>query len=52
MTSLDPLLELAALLPCLAMGIPTDESKIATVVEIFKVFSPSPPVPQVSKLLL
>ena len=47
----DPLSELAARFPCFAIGIPTDESSSATVVDIFNVFSPSPPVPQVSKEL-
>ena len=33
------------------MGIPTEDNKIATVVDILSVFNPSPPVPHVSKEL-
>ena len=51
MISEEPLNELAARLPCFAIGIPTDDNNIATVVDIFNVFNPSPPVPHVSKEL-
>ena len=37
-----------ARLPCLATGIPAAATMKATVVEILKVWAPSPPVPQVS----
>ena len=47
-TSPDPHLEETALLPCFATLIPKLDNKIAEAVDIFKVFLPSPPVPQVS----
>ena len=47
----DPDNELAALFPCLLILMPILASNKATVVDIFKVFFPSPPVPHVSKEL-
>ena len=44
----EPLKELAALFPCFAIGIPTDDINKATDVEILSVCNPSPPVPHVS----
>ena len=50
-TSPDPHLEETALLPCLATLIFILDKSKAAAVEIFKVFLPSPPVPQVSMQL-
>ena len=47
-TSPDPHLEDTALFPCFATLIPILASNNADAVEIFSVFIPSPPVPQVS----
>ena len=47
-TSPDPHLDETALLPCLATLMPILANNKAEAVEIFKVFLPSPPVPQVS----
>ena len=47
-TSPEPHLEETALLPCLATLVPILAKSKAEAVEIFRVFMPSPPVPQVS----
>ena len=44
-TSAAPLLLEIALLPCFAIGTPAPAATKADVVEILKVFVPSPPVP-------
>jgi hypothetical protein len=48
--SAEPLCEEIALLPCLATLIPAPANTKATAVEMFKVFSLSPPVPQISMI--
>ena len=47
-TSADPHFEETDLFPCLATFTPKLDNNNAAAVEIFKVFLPSPPVPQVS----
>ena len=47
-TSALPAAEETARLPCLATGTPAPATTNAVVVEMLKVCSPSPPVPQVS----
>ena len=47
-TSAEPHLDETDLFPCLATFVPKLESYNAASVEIFNVFFPSPPVPQVS----
>ena len=49
-TSALPLLLVMARLPCLATVTPAAEHTRATVVDILKVLSPSPPVPQTSRI--
>ena len=49
-TSALPDLEVMARLPCLATGTPAAAHTSATVVEMLKVLSRSPPVPQTSRI--
>ena len=47
-TSADPHFDETDLLPCFATFTPKLDNRSAAAVDIFKVFFPSPPVPQVS----